>query len=101
MLGRCAGGAVRLTEDELAAFFASEKQRLGVGENDRLHLVQTGVCRADDAKWTHRILRRTGVSFDEEIDSLAADACRVRNAEGNVDLRILQRVPSNFIGFNE
>lgn len=40
-----------LTESEQAAFIASEKKRLGVGENDRLMLVRTGVPRADDAKW--------------------------------------------------
>jgi hypothetical protein len=40
-----------LTEEEQAAFVASERKRLGVGENDRLRLIRTGVSRADDAKW--------------------------------------------------
>ena len=32
-----------LTEEEQAAFVASERKRLGVGENDQLTLVVTGV----------------------------------------------------------
>jgi hypothetical protein len=40
-----------LTESEQDAFVASERKRLGVGENDCLHLVRTGVSHADDAKW--------------------------------------------------